>query len=737
MFGAWFGTTSNNGNVSVDYGYSLNSAATWTNELNIHPAPPVNRVEDPVALYLDAAGDAQLLTDDNGMEYLHGIGTQPVSWTSPVFIPLIEYGAPAGFDVRSVVSDPSVGYVYAVATVVRTDNRTTTVQYSRSTDGGATWPTLADLSTPTCNGPSLVMDDAGTLYLSYVDYSLGQVLLRKSMDHGVTFSSPIPVASMNDNLAYPPIGWLLSFAVGERSYPYYNIASGGFGPNFPALAIDRSAGSTHGNLYLTWADYADGTVGPRNTTIVDHEPNNGPLSAQLVPLDCDIAGSMGSVDLGGTPDFYAFDATAGQTIWLTGTASGGGVYAFLEEQLADGSFVTIGAAPIFDPQSPDIIASGGGVRKPVIATLPHTGRYVIGMGPGLDAISYTINLRSYTTSPGSVAQDMRDIVLVRSTDGGQTWGPKVRVNHDPPGSDQAMPNVAVDGKGRVYVGWYDRRGFVYGDSAHAYASVSLDGGQTFGPDLKLSSGCGSWLAGREPQFGLRPGELIGDRIAVAAGDDYGIVGWTELRNWPLDSDIYAARIVDVVTATNAVSDLTAEPRGDGVHLHWLVNDPRSVVGMRVYRADASGAEIALGDGDLTAGSEGPLEYVDKTAERGQTYAYRLRINLGGTTEWLGPVSVRVPPRPSALALRATSPNPFTQRLSLTLAVPAATRGAVRIYDVQGKSVRTLTDGPLEAGEHALEWDGRDASGQPAAPGMYFLAADAGGQSARLRVVRIP
>src|SRR4029077_21217875 len=129
-----------------------------------------------------------------------------------------------------------------------------------------------------------------------------------------------------------------------------------------------------------------------------------------------------------------------------------------------------------------------GQPKPTILTAPRAGRYFIRpYSAEFGFTGYQLSLRRYLTAPGSVAQDQRDIVLVRSTDGGQTWSPKLRVNHDAPGADQAMPNVAVDVQGRIYVAWYDWRDAVDGDGVNAYASVSVDGGLTFGPDLKLSS----------------------------------------------------------------------------------------------------------------------------------------------------------------------------------------------------------------------------------------------------------
>jgi hypothetical protein len=79
----------------------------------------------------------------------------------------------------------------------------------------------------------------------------------------------------------------------------------------------------------------------------------------------------------------------------------------------------------------------------------------------------------------------------------------------------------------------------------------------------------------------------------------------------------------------------------------------------------------------------------------------------------------------ALALSPSSPNPFTERTSLSLALPEAGSAVVEVYDVTGRLVTTLVDGVLPAGEIAVVWDGRDARGRPAATGIYFCRAQVG------------
>ena len=78
-----------------------------------------------------------------------------------------------------------------------------------------------------------------------------------------------------------------------------------------------------------------------------------------------------------------------------------------------------------------------------------------------------------------------------------------------------------------------------------------------------------------------------------------------------------------------------------------------------------------------------------------------------------------------LALRPGSPNPFTERTTIRLALPVASDALVEVYDVTGRLVTTLADGTMPAGENRLVWDGADSRGAAAATGIYFCRAQVG------------
>lgn len=74
-------------------------------------------------------------------------------------------------------------------------------------------------------------------------------------------------------------------------------------------------------------------------------------------------------------------------------------------------------------------------------------------------------------------------------------------------------------------------------------------------------------------------------------------------------------------------------------------------------------------------------------------------------------------------LVSVRPNPFNPRTSITVRFAAATRADLSLFDVAGRKVRTLLNGPAAAGETTLLFDGRDDRGGDVPSGIYFLKLD--------------
>jgi len=75
--------------------------------------------------------------------------------------------------------------------------------------------------------------------------------------------------------------------------------------------------------------------------------------------------------------------------------------------------------------------------------------------------------------------------------------------------------------------------------------------------------------------------------------------------------------------------------------------------------------------------------------------------------------------------RPPSPNPTRGDVAFAVVLPRATAVRISVHDVLGRTVATLEDGPLSAGEHPYRWNGRAADGRVAGSGRYFVRLSAG------------
>jgi len=111
-----------------------------------------------------------------------------------------------------------------------------------------------------------------------------------------------------------------------------------------------------------------------------------------------------------------------------------------------------------------------------------------------------------------------DIWFVKSTDGGETWSEKRRVNDDPPGKQQFFTWMAVDQvTGYIWFVFYDRRNYE-DNNTDVYMAVSMDGGDSF-LNFKVS----------ESPFLPYAGTFFGDYTNVSAHNNVVRPIWNRLE----------------------------------------------------------------------------------------------------------------------------------------------------------------------------------------------------------------
>jgi len=92
---------------------------------------------------------------------------------------------------------------------------------------------------------------------------------------------------------------------------------------------------------------------------------------------------------------------------------------------------------------------------------------------------------------------------------------------------------------------------------------------------------------------------------------------------------------------------------------------------------------------------------------------------------------------AALVLSPPTPNPFLDKTKIAFVLPNEGRVSVELYDVVGRRVTSIFEGTLEGGGHEVFWNGRDASDENCAAGIYFVRVTyAGRETADQKIVKL-
>lgn len=144
-----------------------------------------------------------------------------------------------------------------------------------------------------------------------------------------------------------------------------------------------------------------------------------------------------------------------------------------------------------------------------------------------------------------------DVWLIKSTDGGDTWGTVKRVNDDPAGKQQFFTWMTIDQtNGYLYFVYYDRRNYT-GNQTDVYMARSTDGGETF-TNFKVS----------ESSFTPTSGTFFGDYTNITAHAGRVRPIWARLSG---SMSIYCA-IVDLITGVTKIE--STNPSNFKLHTNY-------------------------------------------------------------------------------------------------------------------------------------------------------------------------
>ncbi|MCK4546878.1 MAG: T9SS type A sorting domain-containing protein [Candidatus Eisenbacteria sp.] len=77
------------------------------------------------------------------------------------------------------------------------------------------------------------------------------------------------------------------------------------------------------------------------------------------------------------------------------------------------------------------------------------------------------------------------------------------------------------------------------------------------------------------------------------------------------------------------------------------------------------------------------------------------------------------PGPATISLEQNRPNPFNPVTEIRFGLPRPMSATLRVYNVEGRLIRTLVDGIYQAGFHTATWFGDNGDGVEVSSGIYF------------------
>ena len=121
--------------------------------------------------------------------------------------------------------------------------------------------------------------------------------------------------------------------------------------------------------------------------------------------------------------------------------------------------------------------------------------------------------------------------------------------------------------------------------------------------------------------------------------------------------------------------------------------------------------------------------------------------LDSTNFALAPIGANLPPNCEVTAINSDQPvglknftisqnypNPFNPSTTIHFNLSKNSLTVLKIYDLQGRLVRTLMNSVLNSGEHQVVWDGHSADGLHVASGIYLYNIRAGNYSASRKML---
>jgi uncharacterized repeat protein (TIGR01451 family) len=332
-----------------------------------------------------------------------------------------------------------------------------------STDGGATWTYKCAPWPATVTGgvagatfwfgsdPALAWDNQGRAYATYM-------LISQSAS--ASGASIVTARSSDNGSSWQNLGTVTS-----------GITSTTIGNDKEMMAIDNTSGQTFshpGRIFVIWdaanAEKIAFSDNGTSWTTVNFASNTGAIGGNVV------VGADGTV-------YAIWNRFNVETIVFSKSTNGGATWTApaVISTMALQSFGSNNLPPAQDTRGINAFGSIDVDRNPASAFF------------GTLYVAFP-DFPTGTTSGADI-----NTYVMRSTNGGTSWSPRVQVNDDSFGASQFFPWLAVDqSDGTVNVSWIDSRLDPLNRKTQAVYSRSSNGGVSFEPNILVTDGGANW-----------------------------------------------------------------------------------------------------------------------------------------------------------------------------------------------------------------------------------------------------
>ena len=182
-----------------------------------------------------------------------------------------------------------------------------------------------------------------------------------------------------------------------------------------------------------------------------------------------------------------------------------------------------------------------------------------------------------------------------------------------------------------------------------------------------------------------------------------------------------------------LKEFAAGYRDECIEITWSVSQIDEGVEFSMSRTIGGGGVFTpLAAGTIEANGA-TFRFVDRDIEHGASYRYRVGfIDESGSHVLFETDAIETPSL--RLALYQNVPNPFNPSTTIRYYVPRASTVVLEIYDVSGRRVARLADGPQREGRHEAAWDGTSDSGSPVSSGVYLCRLQTGKETLSRKMV---